>query len=448
MASVGEQPYLAQQQRTMTAGGGIVGAHYGEVVMELVPAEEREITSAEILQRWRELTGPIPGAVEVNFNAAVMSAGDPIYVQFSGTDIDELKRASEELKSALASYDGVLDISDSFRGGKQEVVLDILPSAEALGLSRRELARQVRQGFYGEEAQRIQRGRDEVKVMVRYPEQDRRSLLGLEQMRIRTADGSEVPFSAVASSHMDRGYATIRRTDRRRTVDVTADVDLTRTTPNDIVESIQEEALPRILAAHPSVSYSLEGQTSDQAETIGAMARFFAMALLGIFALMAIPFRSYVQPLIVMTAIPFGIVGAVLGHKLMGMDLSILSVLGIAALAGVVVNDSLVLVDFVNRGRRAGRPEADAARNAGVVRFRPILLTSLTTFAGLTPLLLEKSVQAQFLVPMAVSLAFGVIFATTISLILVPCMYLILEDTRGALRWVVDLYRPAASRIE
>jgi multidrug efflux pump subunit AcrB len=318
-------------------------------------------------------------------------------------------------------------------------------SAEALGLSRLDLARQVRQGFYGEEAQRVQRGRHEVKVMVRYPAAERRSLFGVEAMRVRTPAGGEVPFGAVASVDLKRGYATIQRTDRKRTVQVTADVDTERANPTEIQRALSEDVLPGILARHHGVTFSLEGEQHEQAETRAALGRTFALALLAIFGLMAIPFRSYVQPLIVMTAIPFGLVGAVLGHVVMGVELSSLSLCGIAALAGVVVNDSLVMVDFVNRARAEGAALFEAVRTAGVQRFRPILLTSLTTFAGLTPLLLEKSVQAQFLIPMAISLAFGVLFSTLITLMLVPSIYLILEDALRAGRW---LYGPRSEPVD
>jgi len=435
MASIGEQPYLAQQRRTQ-GGGSIVGSQYGELVIELLPSEERDRDATDVVARWRELCGPIPGAVELNFSSAVMSAGDPVDVQLSGNQVSELKAAALELEAALARYEGVFDVSDSFRGGKQELVLDVLPGAEALGVSRADLARQVRRGFYGEEAQRVQRGRDEMKVMVRYPEETREGLHGLDAMHVRSPRGGEVPFSSVASVRPQRGYATIERTDRRRTIHVTADVDLTAANPNEVVASLEADVLPGILAAHPGVEASFEGQSSDQREFAGAMLRYFLISLFAIYALMAVPFRSYLQPAIVMTAIPFGIVGAVWGHAILGYDLSTLSVLGIAALAGVVVNDSLVLVDYVNRERERGLSVQEAARSAGLARFRPILLTSLTTFVGLAPLIAERSVQAQFLIPMAVSLAFGVIFSTVISLILVPSAYLILEDLARAWRWL------------
>lgn len=436
MSAVGEQPY-ATAKGSYRGGAGIVGSQYGEVVIELTPAENRELTALELAGRWRDLAGPVPGAVEVNFDASLMDAGSAIGVKFAGKSVDQLRSAADDLKAVLLSYQGVIDVTDSFRGGKLELALDIRPEAEALGLNRRDLARQVRQGFYGEEAQRVQRGRDEIKVMVRYPDYDRRSLHGVESMRVRTQAGAEVPFSTVADAELRRGYSTIERTNRRRTILVSADVDNTQANANIVMDKLKADVLPDILARHPGVTYALEGQSSEQAETRESLGTSFALAMIAVFGLMAIPFRSYIQPAIVMTAIPFGLIGAVLGHAVLGIDLSMLSVLGIVALAGVVVNDSLVMVDFVNRERDAGHPVATAALQAGLTRFRPIMLTSLTTFVGLMPLILERSVQAQFLVPMGVSLAFGVLFSTGISLLLVPACYVILEDLRRIPGWLL-----------
>ncbi len=451
MSSIGEQPFSTQRQGPV-GGGGAVGSHLGEVVIELVPSEEREMTALEVTDRWREVCGPIAGVSELTFTSALMHAGDPIHVRFSGPNVDELAAAADELKAALANYEGVYDIRHTFREGKNELVLDVKPSAEALGVSRMDLARQVRQGFYGEEAQRIQRGRDDLKVMVRYPEEDRRTLHGLESMRVRTRDGGEIPFSAVATAGQRKGFSTINRTERHRMVDVTASLDLKVASAGGVLAGLEADVLPGILASHKSVYFSFEGQTRDQAETMEAASRLFLFALLAMFGLMAIPFRSYVQPAIIMSAIPFGLVGAIAGHGIMGVNFSIMSVFGIMALAGVVVNDSLVLVDFVNRNVQEGKSALDAARLAGIARFRPILLTSLTTFASLAPLILwEKSVQAQFLIPMAISLAFGVVFSTVISLILVPAIYLVLEDirslVRGIARFLGWLYGPVEPRV-
>ncbi len=436
VASVGEQPYRsAQTHNGGRVGSSFSGAHLGEVYIELAPSEERSFDSESAARRWRELNGSVPDAVELTYSASLFSAGAPIDVRFAGPSIEDLSEAAKRLKTALSAYPGVFDVSDSFRPGKEEIKLNIKPRAEALGLSLADLAKQVRQGFYGEEAQRVQRGREDLKVMVRYPESERRSLATLENMRIRLPGlpgqaPSELPFSSVATVDVGRGYASIQRANRQRVVDVTSEVDPALGNANRIVEDLKAEVLPAIVADYPGLHYSLEGEQREQRETLGSLARGFLIALFVIYALMAIPLRSYLHPLIVMSAIPFGVAGAVWAHFLLGFDVSFLSIFGIVALVGVVVNDSLVLVDYINRHRDAGEDLLEVVNQVGKVRFRPILLTSLTTFAGLTPLLLERSLQAQFLVPMAVSLGFGVIFATGVSLILVPCLYLILEDMK------------------
>lgn len=429
-SAVGDQPFRTIQARNAGAVAAFSGSHIGEVTIELLPSEERSIKSIEILDLWREAAGSIPGAVELKFTSSLFSPGEPINIQFAGYQSEELLAVAEAMKTQLARYPGVYNVADSHREGKQQIDLKIKPSAEALGLTQMDLARQVRQSFYGEEAQRIQRGRDDVRVMVRYPEDERRSLARLERMRIRTRDGREVPFSTVADARRTRGFAAIDRVDRKRAINVTADVDDTKGNAGEIIADLEATFLPELLARHRGVRYTLEGQGNEQAETMAGLGRGFALALVIIYGLMAIPFRSYVQPLIVMGAIPFGLVGAIWGHLLMGMNLTILSVFGMVALTGVVVNDSLVLVDYVNRSRRKGMEIHEAVMHSGVARFRPVLLTSLTTFAGLAPLILERSVQAQFLIPMAISLGFGVLFATGVSLILVPCTYLILQDIK------------------
>jgi multidrug efflux pump subunit AcrB len=346
----------------------------------------------------------------------------------SSNDSDQLLAAAAALRRQLATYDGVFDIADTFRPGKQEVKLALLPEAEPLDFTLSDLARQVRTAFYGVGVQRVQRGQDDVRVMVRYPESERRSLGNLENMRIRTPEGIEIPFSAVARAELGRGFATIRRTDGRRTVTVTADVERSEVAPEDIMASLYAGPLAEILAAHPAVSFSLEGEQRERAKALGGLARAFGVALLVIYALLAIPLRSYSQPLVIMAAIPFGVVGSILGHLIMGWDLVFFSLLGIVALSGVVVNDSLVLVDFINRSRAAGMPLLDAVRNAGVVRFRAIFLTSATTFAGLAPLMFTASETTFFVIPIAISLAFGVLVATGITLFVVPCGCMLIDD--------------------
>ena len=429
----------------------VAATNVGEITIELVPAETRAYTGEQIGALWREATGPVPEAVELSFDMSVLNVGDDVDLQLSGPDIDRLRAAAEAVKHRLAQYAGVYAIADSFRSGTLEMHLDIEPTAENLGLRLGDLGRQVRQAFYGEEAQRIQRGRDDIRVMVRYPRDDRRSLGDLENMRIRTPDGGEVPFGYVARGELVRGFASITRVDRNRTVNVTASVDPAISSPGPVITDLEARVLPELLMRYPGVTYTFQGAQAEQTDAAGSLLRGFVIALLLIFALLAIPLRSYGQPLIIMAAIPFGLVGAIWGHIIMGIDVTMVSMLGLVALTGVVVNDSLVMVDFINLARRARRrvaprasgrsPEPDhgrfgptglhlAIRDAGGKRFRPIVLTSLTTFVGLAPLMFERSMQAMFLVPMAASLAFGVLFATFITLILVPTAYLILDDVQ------------------
>ena len=429
--SVGDQP-MASREGPIRTNGNTGAAHLGEVTIELIPSQDRAHTSETLSNRWRELTGPIPEAVEINFNASAMSPGQDVDVMLMGSDIDELRSAADAVKNELRNYSGVYGLTDSFLEGKEEMKLGIRPAAETLGLSLQDLGRQVRQAFYGEEAQRIQRGRDDIRVMVRYPADQRRSLGNLENMRIRTPTGGEVPFSQVAVVEPGRGFASIKRVDRNRAVNVTASVDGIVTSAAEVNADL-EARLPAMLGRYPGVHWTFEGMQSEQAEGIAGLQTGFAIALLAIFALLAIPLGSYVQPLIIMSAIPFGLVGAVWGHMLMDVTLSMMSMFGLIALSGVVVNDSLVMVSYINRKRGEHVDLHTAVREAGVSRFRPILLTSLTTFFGLAPLMIERSFDAEFLLPMAVSLAYGVLFATFITLMLVPIEYLILDDLgRGA----------------
>ncbi|MCK9995250.1 MAG: efflux RND transporter permease subunit, partial [Candidatus Krumholzibacteria bacterium] len=411
-----------------SGGTSARGAHLVEVNAELMKAEIRNIPSPEMARRWRELCGPVTGAVSVTFSANLFQGGDAIFVQLSSHDTDDLLVAAQELKVQLAEFPGVIDIADSFREGKVEVKLNLKPEARTLGLTLADLARQVRRGFYGDEAMRIQRGRDEVKVMIRYPENERRSLGNIESMRVRTPAGDEVPFSRVATVEIGRGFATIERADRQRIVSVTSDVDQQFTNADEVNGILRDEILPNLMASHPGLRYSMEGEQKQQAEAMGSLKTGFALAVLMIYVLLAVLFKSYIQPVIVMSAIPFGLVGAMWGHILMGMDLTLISMFGAVALTGVVVNDSLIMIDFINRARRDGMSAHQAVVESGIRRFRPIMLTSLTTFAGLTPLLLEKSLQAKFLIPMATSLGFGVVFATFITLVLIPVGYSLVTD--------------------
>jgi len=439
LSIIGTQAARGHGPSRMTAGG----SHLAEIVMELAPIDDRGgIGSVEISDRWRELTGSIPDAIELTFSANSFSAGEALRIKLMGRDVEELRRAAATLRGELGRYPGVLDLTDSFRAGKQEIKLDILPEAKPLGLTLNDLARQVRQAFYGDEAQRIQRGTDDVRVMVRYPEYERKSLGNLEEMRIRTSDGTEVPFASVAGVSLGNGYSAIGREDQKRVVAVVGDVDRGISTPEEVIAAIAQQIClkpegqqksPRVFfpcqgEQYQGVTYSLSGEAEERSRAMGSIASNAVIALMVIFALLAIPLRSYMQPLVIMSVIPFGAVGAIIGHFIMGWDLVFFSILGIIALSGVVVNASLVLVDYINRQRRKGVDLFEAVTMAGVVRFRPILLTSITTFMGLVPLMATASQATFFIVPMAISLAYGVLFATVITLFLVPSLYMILED--------------------
>jgi len=410
---------------------GKKGDHVGEVSLSLRASENRQIDSAEILKLWREAVGKIPATTQLTYQSSIRDSGPDISIDLTGRDTHGLSLAAKALKKQLQQYSGVYDIQDSYESGKKEIRLHLKPGAEYLGVNAKLLARQVRQAFYGEEVQRIQRGRDDVRVFVRYPKGQRQSVYFLESMFIHLDDGTDVPLSEVAEIEYSSSPSEIIRIDRKRVITVSARVDQTRAVPAQIKDSLNTDFLNDMNKSFAGVKWSKSGGQKDQDEMISSMIRGFILALIGIYALMAIPFKSYTQPLMVMSAIPFGLIGALLGHIILGLDISLLSLSGMIAVAGVVVNDNLVLVDYINRKREAGVELSKAIREAGAARFRPIILTSLTTFAGLTPLMLERSVQAQFLIPMAVSLAFGVMFATVVSLLLVPASYYILEDVKA-----------------
>ena len=419
-----------------SSGQGVRGeSNLGRVSFEVTPPEKRSltITSTQLLKEWRKKIGQIPGAKEAEFKAEIGHAGAPIAVQLEGSDLMTLKAAAEELKQYLGEIEGVFDIRDTFETGKEEIRIRLRPTAETLGVSLAELGAQVRAAFFGDEAQRIQRNNDDIRIMVRLPEAERASIADLEQLYIKTKAGAQVPLKEVAELEIGRGYATIVRVNRARTVTVKADINKKNTNINLITADLVEY-LPQLMQRHPGLRFSFQGEQKEQKESMQSLKWGMLFVLFIIYSLLAIPFRSYIQPLIVMSIIPFSVAGAILGHMIMGMNLSMMSVMGMLALAGVVVNDSLVLVDYVNKLRRAGSSLDDAIRNAAGARFRPILLTSLTTFFGLMPLILEKSTQAQFLIPMAISLGFGIIFATFLTLLLIPVSYLILEDARKALQ--------------
>jgi multidrug efflux pump subunit AcrB len=422
----------------LSSTGG-AGSHLGNVTFEITPPEERlsDVSSAQLVNQWRDLIGPVPGAENLTYRAEIGRVSDPVDIQLSGPDFASLSRVADQIKARLADYPSVFDISDSFSDGKEALELVLKPEAQLLGLSREQILSQVRQGFFGYEVQRIQRGRDDVRVMVRYAEADRQSLRSLEEALIERPDGGRVPLSALVDLVPDSSPAQITRIDLQRTINVRADIDKQAT--NMLVLQRELSAyIDGLLQNHPDIRYTLEGEAREQRESFASLKWGLAVVLFVIYCLLAIPFGSYSQPFIVLTIIPFGAIGALAGHWIMGMDLTLISLLGLLALVGVVVNDSLVLVDFVNQRRAEHLPLAQVIREAAAQRFRPVVLTSLTTFFGLMPLLFEQSTQAQFLIPMAVSLGFGILFATVITLFLVPVNYMVLEDIRRLWAWLMQ----------
>ncbi len=412
----------------------VITGNQAEVRLYLTPPGERPISTARVTELWRTEVGIIPGLESIKFesDAGGPGSGAAISVELSHRDVQVLERASADLAEALAPYPEVADIDDGFSPGKYQLDFRITPEGRSLGLTSQEVARQVRHAYYGAEALRQQRGRNEVKVMVRLPRDERTSEYNLEEMILRTPVGSEIPLREAVNVKRGRAYTTIDRRDGRRIVTVSSDV-RPRSKAGLILGSVKSEILPDLQLKYPGLTFSFEGRQADTRESTQSLLRGLMMALIVIYAMLAVPFNSYIQPIIIMISIPFGIVGAVIGHLLMGYSLSVMSLFGVVALSGVVVNDSLVLIDFANRKQRAGLGRHQAVREAGIHRFRPILLTSLTTFGGLAPMIFETSRQARFLIPMAVSLGFGIIFATLITLLLVPTLYLMVEDIKRLL---------------
>jgi len=453
---------------------GGAGSHRGEVTMETYGPEERSLqaNTVEMAAEWRKRIEKaygghsIPGAEELNFRAEIMRSGDPIDIQLTGTNPDELLAMSEQIKAHLSTIAGVFDISDSLDSGRNEIQLRLKPEAQQFGLTVNDLARQVRGVFFGDEVQRIQRGRNEVKVMLRYPKDDRKSLATLDTLRVRTVSGLEIPFARVAEAKVGKSFSSIKRVDRRRALNISADVNKLTTNPAVVREAVRP-VIDTILADHPQISWSYEGEARSERESKAALWVSSIMVLFGLYGLMAIPFKSYVQPFIVLLVVPFGVVGATLGHVFHGMPLSLMSLCGIMAVSGVIVNDTLVLVDRINELRNETGDMKHSVTEGGTSRFRAIFLTQITTFVGLMPLIFNfgplvdnsppvikqilewifgdnrsaQATSAQFLMPMSVAMGYGSLFATIITLYLVPMCYLALDDLSKLVRRLVSLLR-------
>lgn len=422
--------------RENAPGGGQVteGSHAGSVYAELVDAGLREATSEQIIQEWRAAVGQVPGVEKLTFGSQARGpGGKPIEFKLlaPATDMQQLEQAIEETKVKLAGYTGVFDVADDSTPGKWELQLTEKQRAQPLGIPLETIARTVRSAYYGEEVMRLQRGRHEVKLMVRYPEADRRAIGRFEDIRVDGGDGVQRPITELADVAVTRGYSEINRIDQKRSITISSDLDESRGNAKTIVADLRASFIPELLKKYPSVRVRWEGQQEQDEESVQSLGIGLFIALIAMYVLLTMEFTSYGQPLVVMAIIPFGIVGAVLGHWVMDLPLTLFSTLGLVALTGIVVNDSIVLVDFLNSAVRSGTPLEEAVLQAGARRFRPVMLTSLTTIAGLAPILAETSFQAQLVIPMAASLCFGLMTSTVLVLVLVPTFYLIYARTVG-----------------
>jgi multidrug efflux pump subunit AcrB len=407
------------------------GPHLGSVQVILLDSERRGIHSKDLMIQWEKEIGAIPGVKSLTFAGfGAGPAGAPIEVWLQGRDMNDILAATEDLMDRLRMFEGIYQIHSDFSPGKNEMRLELKPEARTLGLTVDDLARQIYAGYYGDEAVRLQRGRDDIRIKVRYTADERRRISDLERIRIRTRNGHEVPFRSVADISFAPGYATITRTDGMRRVAVSADVDTNKANANEILSELSSNYFTQLKRQYPGLNVALQGEQKKMRESFDSLFVGYPLAILGIFIIIATMFRSYTQPFIIMFTVPFGIIGAVIGHLLLGYNLSIMSIFGIVALTGVVVNDAIVLIERVNENIAEGMSFFDAILSGGARRFRAIFLTSLSTVGGLTPLIMETDFQAKFLIPMALSIAAGIAFATVLTLVLVPSLMVLLSDAR------------------
>ncbi len=424
------------------AGGGGTGSHVGQIFVELFDTEIREVHSDRLLAMWRQEAGQIPGVDRITFGSlGVGPGGKPIEFKLlaPSRNEDQLLAATEKVKDRLGQFAGVYDIADDNTPGKWEFQIRVKDRALATGVTPTDLGQTVRNTYFGAEVMRLQRGRHEVKLMVRYPEEERGSLVNFREIRVRGADGSERPITELADINLNRGFSEINRVDQMRSITISADLDETTANADLIISTLQESFVPDLLATYPALSVRWEGQREQSRESVGSLMKGFGIAILAMYVLLVLQFRSYVQPVLILAIIPFGMIGAVWGHAVLGLPLTLFSMFGLVALSGVVINDSIVLIDFINSRVRDGVPVRVALMESGERRFRPIMLTSLTTIAGLIPLMTERSFQAQLLIPMATSLAFGLMLATFLVLLLVPVFYSLYLRGFDAYLWTLAM---------
>ena len=404
------------------------GQSFIDVEIVMLPPDQRDVSSAEVIALWRDNIGDIKGVDQITFEAERGPGGyrQDISIDLSHNDVGVLEKASKAFVDEMKAYENTRDVNDNYNKGKLQYDFKLLPEGRNLGLTASDVGAQVRNAFFGALAMRQLRGNNEIEVRVKLRLEERRDLQNLENFIIQTPNGTDVPLLDVVEVKEKEAFTSINRRNGRRVVNVGMDVEPSNAVGR-VLESIKTKSLPQLAADYPGLTWSFVGSQADMRESTSSLWGSFVMALLIIYALLALAFKNYVQPFIVLTAIPFGIVGAVIGHILLGYDLSLVSLMGMIALSGVVVNDSLIMVDHANKVRK-NTTVYDAIHESGIRRFRPIILTTLTTFGGLTPIILERSSQAFYLIPMAISLGFGIVFATAIILIIVPCLYLVFED--------------------
>jgi multidrug efflux pump subunit AcrB len=410
------------------------GQNFIDVEIVMKPPTERDVTAQDVIELWRNEIGDIEGLDQITFDAERGPAGylPDISVDLSHSDIDVLEEASQTFFERVESFENTRDVSDNYNRGKSQFDFKLLPEGRRLGFTPSMVGEQVRNAFYGALAMRQLRGTNEIEVRVKLPREQRKDIYHLEDFVIQTPDGMDVPLLDVVEVREGEAFTSINRRDGRRVVAVSMDAQPSNAVGR-VIESIRQDVLPQLRSEFPGLTWSFEGSQAEMRESTQALWGGFALAMMVIYALLAVAFNSYAQPLIVMGAIPFGIVGAVIGHIVLGYDLSLVSLMGVIALSGVVLNDSLIMIDYANK-KRADHSVFDAIHEAGLRRFRPIILTTLTTFGGLTPIILETSTQATQLIPMAISLGFGIVFATSIILVIVPCLYMIMEDAIAAVQ--------------
>ena len=415
------------------------GSHLAQVIVELRTADKRSVSCDEILAAWQGAARDLPDVVSLTFEQMqVTPGGKAVDIELRGNDLRELKRASLELQDRIAGYPGIRNVRDNLRPGKEEVLVRLKPAGRPLGITSAGLATQLREAFWGSIAEEFQRGPDTFEVEVLFAPGDRRSLADLDDFKVRTPDGRMVPFQEVATAEKVRGFSQIVRVNQGRTISVSADLDTSKGNAKQIMDNLEDDYFPGFLERNRGISINLEGQRKETLETGLSVARGFAIGVCIIFLLLSFVFRSFIEPLIVMAAIPFGLIGAVAGHLLLGIDMTMPSIVGFVSLSGIVVNDSIILVSFIKLRLAEGKSVHQAVHQAGMDRFRPVLLTSATTVAGLLPVMLERSLQAQILIPMAVSISFGLMFATVLVLLLVPCLYSILARLGWSQKIEVD----------